>query len=171
MLQYFRPDRATVGKQEMLSEATKNRILLLMDRYPHRRSALLPALHLAQEEIGYVSEESMVEIGELLRLTPADVKSVASYYTMYFKKPVGRHAVEICTNLACKARNCDAVVAHVLRRLNVELGATTADGQFYVQAVECLGQCERAPMLEIDLEPYGPLSTPESIDAVFERYS
>src|SRR5450759_2677033 len=88
----------------MLSDATKARILVLMDRYPHRRSALLPALYLAQEEAGFVSEESMVEIGSLLRLTPADVKSVASYYTMYFKKPIGRHTVDICTNLACKAR-------------------------------------------------------------------
>jgi NADH-quinone oxidoreductase subunit E len=155
----------------MLSEVTKARILVLMDRYPHRRSALLPALYLAQEEAGFVSEESMVEISSLLHLTPADVKSVASYYTMYFKKPIGRHTVDICTNLSCKARDCDAVVEHVLRRLNVELGATTADGQFYVQEVECLGQCERAPMLEIDLEPYGPLTTPESIDAIFERYS
>lgn len=155
----------------MLSEATRERILTLVDRYPHRRSALLPALYLAQEEHGYVSEESMADIADLLRLTAADVKSVASYYTMYFKKPVGRHIVDICTNLACKARGCEAVVEHVRRRLNVELGETTADGRFFVEEVECLGQCERAPLIEVDLEVFGPLDTPEAIDTVLDRFA
>jgi NADH-quinone oxidoreductase subunit E len=142
-----------------------------MDRYPHRRSALLPSLYLAQEEASYVSEEAMVEVAELLQLTPADVKSVASYYTLYFKKPVGRHSVDICTNLACKARDSDRVVAYILKKLDVELGNSTTDGRFFVQEVECLGQCERAPMLEIDLEPHGPLDTPESIDEALRRYT
>jgi NADH-quinone oxidoreductase subunit E len=155
----------------MLSEATRNSIAALIDRYPHRRSALLPALHLVQDEHGYVSEEAMADVGGILRLTPADVQSVASYYTMFFKHPVGRHVIDICTNLSCKARGCDKLVAHVLSALNVELGGSTADGRFYVHAVECLGQCERAPLLEIDLEPYGPLTTPEAIDAVLARYS
>ena len=113
----------------------------------------------------------MAEVGELLRLTPADVESVASYYTMFFKKPVGRHTIDICTNLSCKARGCDRVVQYVLKKLDVELGGSTADGRFYVHAVECLGQCERAPMIEIDLEPFGPLDTPESIDAVLEMFA
>jgi NADH-quinone oxidoreductase subunit E len=156
--------------EKVLSEATRNRITLLMDRYPHRRSALLPSLFLVQEELGYLSEESMVEVGDLLRLTAADVKSVASYYTMFFKQPIGRHVVDICTNLACKARGCERVVEHVLSRLNVDLGGTTADGRYFVEEVECLGQCELAPMMEINLEPYGPLDTPEAIDAALDRY-
>jgi NADH-quinone oxidoreductase subunit E len=154
----------------MLAQATRDRILTLVDRYPHRRSALLPALYLAQEEQGYVSEEAMAEIADLLRLTAADVKSVASFYTMFFKNPVGRHAVDICTNLACKARGCDALLEYVCKRLNVQPGETTADGAFLVEEVECLGQCERAPMLEVDLEPYGPLDTPAAIDTVLARY-
>jgi NADH-quinone oxidoreductase subunit E len=155
----------------MLSEATTTRIVQLMGRYPHPRSALLPALYLAQEEQGYVSEETMAEIGDLMHLTAADVKSVASYYTMYFKKPIGRHVVDICTNLACKSRNAQAVLDHVCKKLNVEPGSTTADGRFLVEEVECLGQCERAPMLEVDLEPYGPLNTPDAIDRALERYT
>ena len=155
----------------MLSEGTRTEILGLRDRYPHRRSALLPALYLVQDEQGYVSEESMVEVGDLLQLTPADVKSVASFYTMFFKKPVGRHVVDICTNLACKARNSEAVVQHIRTRLNVELGNTTADGRFYVQEVECLGQCDLAPMIEVDMEPLGPLDTPEAIDRALAPYS
>ena len=154
----------------MLSEKTRTRIVELMGRYPHRRSALLPSLYLVQEAEGYVTEESMAEVGDLLRLTPADVKSVASYYTMFFKKPVGRHTIDICTNLSCKARGCDKVVDYVLKKLNVELGGSTSDGRYYVHAVECLGQCERAPMIEIDLEPFGPLETPEAIDAALERF-
>ena len=154
----------------MLSEATRGRITALMERYPHRRSAMLPALYLAQEEQGYVSEESMVEVAALLRLTPADVKSVASYYTMFFKKPVGQRIVSVCTNLSCKARGAEAVLAQICQRLKVEPGNTTADGKFYLEEVECLGQCERAPMLEVDLEPFGPLDTPQDIDAVLQRY-
>ena len=154
-----------------LSEATRNQILALTTRYPSPRSALLPSLYLVQVERGFVSEESMAEVGDLLHLTAADVKSVASFYTMFFKKPIGRHLVEICTNLACKARNCDAVAEHVLKTLNVEFGGTTADGRFTVEEVECLGQCEFAPMLEIDIEPYGPLNTPAQIDAALAKYS
>jgi NADH-quinone oxidoreductase subunit E len=155
----------------MLSTLTKERIVQLMDRYPYRRSALLPALYLVQEEAGYVSEDSMAEVGDLLHLTPADVKSVASFYSMYFKEPVGRHTIDVCTNLACKARNCDQVVEHICKTLSVQLGDTTEDGRFHVEEVECLGQCERAPMIEIDLEPYGPLDTPEAIDAALDKYS
>lgn len=157
----------------MLSEATRSRIIQLKGRYPHFRSALLPALHLVQEEQGFVSEDAMVEVADLLRLTPADVKSVASYYTMYFKKPIGRHVVDICTNLACKVRGSDDVVDYVRKKLGVELGTTTADGRFYVEEVECLGQCELAPMLEIDLEPIGPLDvklSAEVVDQALDQY-
>jgi len=156
----------------MLTEATRSRILQLVGRYPHRRSALLPALYLAQEEQGYVSEESMVEIGDLLRLTPADVKSVAGYYTMFFKKPIGRYVVDVCTNLACKARGGEQTLAYVQKKLGVEDGGgTTADGRFFVEEVECLGQCEIAPMLEVDLQPFGFLDTPEAIDKVLDQYT
>lgn len=155
----------------MLSEATRGTITTLIDRYPHRRSVLLPALYLAQEEHGYVSEETMAEIADLLRLTAADVKSVASYYTMFFKKPVGKHVVDVCTNLACKARGSEAVLARVSERLRISPGETSADGRFFLEEVECLGQCERAPMLEVDLVPFGPLNTAEEIDGVLERYS
>ena len=157
----------------MLSDATRNQITQLKGRYPHFRSALLPALYLVQEEQGFVSEDAMVEVAELLRLTPADVKSVASYYTMYFKKPIGRHVIDICTNLACKARGSDAVVEYIRQRLGVEPGMTTPDGRFYVEEVECLGQCERAPMLEIDLEPVGPLdvkASPGVVDRALDQY-
>jgi len=154
-----------------LSDATRNQILALTMRYPDARSALLPSLYLVQVERGFVSEESMAEVGDLLHLTAADVKSVASFYTMFFKKPIGRHLVEICTNLACKARNCAQVEEHILKTLNVEFGGTTADGRFTVEEVECLGQCEFAPMIEIDLEPYGPLNTPAQIDAALAKYS
>src|SRR5579871_5774632 len=106
----------------MLSESIRSRISTLMQRYPNQRSALLPALYLAQEEHGYVSEETMAEIADLLHLTAADVKSVASFYTMYFKKPVGRHIVDVCTNLACKARGGEALLEQVCQRLKVSAG-------------------------------------------------
>lgn len=157
----------------MLSDATRSRITQLKDRYPHYRSALLPALYLVQEEQGFVGEDAMVEVAALLGLTPADVQSVASYYTMYFKKPVGRHVIDICTNLACKARGSAAVMEYVTKKLGVRPGASTADGRFLVEEVECLGQCELAPMLEIDLEPIGPLDvklSPEVLDRALDQY-
>jgi NADH-quinone oxidoreductase subunit E len=155
----------------MLSEATRTQITQLMDRYPHRRSALLPALYLAQEEQGYVSEEAMAEVGDLLHLTAADVQSVASYYTMFFKQPVGRHILDVCTNLACKARGGEALLEQVCRRLQVSEGETTADGRFLVEEVECLGQCEKAPMLEVDLEVFGPINSAEELEGVLQRFS
>src|ERR687884_412080 len=101
----------------MLSEETRNTILRLKGRYPHRRSALLPALYLMQAEYGYCSREGMEEVAELLELVPADVFSVASFYTMFYKEPVGRKVVDVCTNLACMVNGSDELLAYISDRL------------------------------------------------------
>lgn len=149
----------------MLSEETRQKILELKGRYPNRRSALGPALYLLQAEAGYCSDEGMMEVAELLELTPADVFSVASFYTMFFTEPVGQRAVDVCTNLACMVRGADEILAYVSERLQTPVGGTSPDGRCTLHHVECLGYCDRAPVLQLDYKPVGPL-TRELVDQV-----
>lgn len=149
----------------MLSEETRRTILRLKTRYPDRRSAVGPSLYLLQAEVGYCTREGMEEVAELLELVPADVLSVASFYTMFFKEPVGQRLVDVCTNLACMINGADGILAYVSERLQTPVGGTSADGRCTLHHVECLGYCERAPMMQIDYRPFGPL-TKELIDTI-----
>ncbi|HZS87000.1 MAG TPA: NAD(P)H-dependent oxidoreductase subunit E [Chloroflexota bacterium] len=152
----------------MLSEETRQKILALKTRYPERRSALGPSLYLLQAEQGYCSEDGMVEVAELLELVPADVLSVASFYTMFFKEPVGKKVVDICTNLACMVNGADDLLEYVSERLQTPVGGTSADGRCTLHHVECLGYCERAPVMQIDYRPFGPL-TKETVDMILHQ--
>jgi NADH-quinone oxidoreductase subunit E len=148
-----------------LSVETRALILRLRDCYPVRRSATLPALYLMQAEYGYCSHEGIVEVAELLDMVPADVFSVASYYTMFYKAPVGRRIVDVCTNLACLVRGSDDMLAYIGERLQTPVGGTSPDGRCTLNHVECVGYCERAPVMQIDYRPVGPL-TRDLIDQV-----
>ncbi len=149
----------------MLSEETRGKILQLKERYPNRRSALGPSLYLLQAEQGYCTRDGMDEIADLLDLTPADVLSTASFYTMFYKEPVGRKVVDICTNIACMVNGSDELLDYVSKRLNTPVGGESPDGRCTLRHVECLGYCNIAPMMQVDYEPYGPL-THESIDRI-----
>jgi len=151
----------------MLSEETRNKVLQLKGRYPHRRSAMLPALYLMQAEYGYCSREGMEEVAELLEMVPADVFSVASFYTMFYTEPVGRKVVDVCTNLACLVNGSDELLAYISERLGAPVGGQSHDGRCTLRHVECLGYCERAPVMEVDYRPYGPL-TRVMIDRVLD---
>ena len=154
----------------MLSEETRNTILRLKERYPHRRSAMLPALYVMQAEYGYCSREGMEEVAELLEMVPADVFSVASFYTMFYKEPVGRKVVDVCTNLACMVNGSDELLAYISDRLGAPVGGRSRDGRCTLRHVECLGYCDRAPVMQVDYRPYGPL-TREMIDRVLAEES
>ena len=149
----------------MLSEETRQKILQLKERYPNRRSAMLPSLYLLQAEQGYCSRDGMDEIADLLGFTPADVFSVASFYTMIFKKPVGQKVVDVCTNLACMVNGSDELLAYISERLQCPVNETSPDGRCTLHHVECLGYCDRAPVMQIDYKPVGPL-TREMVDRV-----
>lgn len=153
----------------MLSEETRRKISQLKGRYPNRRSALGPSLYLLQSEHGYCTREGMDEVAELLELTPADVLSVASFYTMFYKEPVGRKMVDVCTNLACMVNGSDEVLDYISKRLNTPVEGTSPDGRCTLRHVECQGYCERAPMMQIDYLPYGPLTSREAIDEILAR--
>jgi NADH-quinone oxidoreductase E subunit len=153
----------------VLSTEAKERILQLKSRYPQARSALLPALHLAQREHdGWLSDEVMAEVARVMGLPPAEVRSVVSFYTLFNRRPVGKHLVQVCTNLSCSLLGAEHIVEHLKRRLGIEVGETTPDGLFTLLEVECLGSCGAAPMMQVNDTYYESL-TVERVDEILDR--
>ncbi len=135
-------------------------------RYPNRMAALLPALWVVQETHGWVSEEAIAEVAQLLELTPAYVQGVVSFYTMYHQHPVGRHFIQVCTTTPCAICGADDVVRALLEHTGCgELGATSPDGRFTVIEVECLGACGFATPVMINARFVESL-TPETVPAL-----
>jgi NADH-quinone oxidoreductase subunit E len=118
--------------------------------YPDRRSAVLPALRLAQEQYGWLSPEALVEVAEALDYTPAYCLSVASFYDMFHLEPVGEHVVEVCTNICCGLKGAQGVLEAFESELGVRAGETTEDGKVTLRAVECLGGCGWPTIVAID---------------------
>jgi NADH-quinone oxidoreductase subunit E len=119
-------------------------------RYPERRAALMPVLWLAQREFGYLSDEVMIYVAGLLGLPPAWVASVASFYTMYYKRPMGRHHLQVCVSLPCALVGAERIRDCASRRLGIGVGETTGDGSFSLSAVECLASCGTGPMMQVN---------------------
>jgi len=130
----------------------------LIALYPQRRSALLPLLHVLQEQDGHLSEDGMEHVAELVGLLPAEVLSVASFYDMFKLHPVGRYVLGICTNIACMLEGAEELLHHAEERLGVKDGGTTADGLFTLEEVECVAHCDKAPCLQANYRYFGPLS-------------
>lgn len=156
----------------MLSDATKNEIRRLMERYPQPRSALGPALHVVQRELGWVPPEVEEEIAELFGLDPAEVHAFVGFYNMYYKEPKGLYHIEICTNVSCKLRGAEECARHLMERLGLKgWGETTEDGLFTLDHAECLGSCGTAPVMSVrkrgqELPRYYEALTPERIDEI-----
>ncbi len=142
------------------NEARARRI---MARYPRPRSALIPLLHLAQAQDGYVTSEAMRHIAELIGITPAEVAGTATFYEMFKFHPVGRYLVNVCTNISCWLMGADDLVAHAGATLGVSPGGTTADGMFTLETVECMAACTEAPCLAVNYR-YRLRVTPEDFD-------
>ncbi|MGH7864715.1 MAG: complex I 24 kDa subunit family protein [Candidatus Binataceae bacterium] len=145
----------------------------LLAHYPTRQAALLPALWIAQREFGWLSDDAQSYVARLMELPPAHVRAVVSFYTMFHRRPVGKYFLEVCTNLSCRLRGADRIVACIKRRLAIEVGQTTADGRFTLSTAECLASCATAPMLQLNQEGYHENLTEEStlrlIDELCER--
>ncbi len=122
----------------------------IIARYPRSRSALIPLLHVAQEQDGWVSNEAMEHIAELLGLTPSEVLGTTSFYGMFKREPVGRYVVSVCTNISCLLLGGEELLEHCEQRLGVNAGATTADGTFTLEDVECIAACTDAPCLQVN---------------------
>jgi len=151
----------------MLSNESLARINRELAKYPPDRkaSAVIAALHIAQDEHGWLSEPLMDYVADLLGMRPIEVYEVATFYAMYDLKPVGKHKISVCTNISCMLNGSDQVVKHLENRLGIRLGSTTADGRFTLKEVECLAACGGAPMFLIGKTYYENL-TPERIDEI-----
>jgi NADH-quinone oxidoreductase E subunit len=150
------------------SPAAKAKFDEIVTRYPIKRAAIMPTLWLAQEEFGWLSTDVLEYVAELLELSPAFVASVASFYTMYYKHPVGRHHVQVCTNLSCALVGADRIVECLRERLGIEVGGTSPDGKFSLSVVECLASCGTAPMLQVN-DDYVENLTPERALELIDR--
>ncbi|HET7583778.1 MAG TPA: NAD(P)H-dependent oxidoreductase subunit E [Gemmatimonadaceae bacterium] len=141
----------------------------VLARYPTKMAALLPALWIVQRERGWVSEEAMAEVAQLLDLTPAYVKGVVTFYTMYHQHPVGRYFIQVCTTSPCAACGAEDVVAALLRHTGCgELGATSPDGNYTVIEVECLGACGFTTPVMIN-DDFVESVTPERVPAILKE--
>jgi len=140
----------------------------IVARYPVRGAALLPALWLAQREFGYISPQVAEYVAGLLDLPPTFVSSVASFYTMYYKRPMGKYHVQVCTNLSCALCDCESVVEALKRRLGIDMGGTTPDGKFSLSEVQCLASCGTGPVMQIN-DDYCENLTPERAVEIIDR--
>src|SRR6266702_2986247 len=136
----------------MISEQAKQRMRKLAARYPVARSAVMPALYIAQQEEGYITQHALETVAEAIGMTVDDVESVATFYTMYYQQPPGKKIIKVCTSISCYLRNCDALVDHLEKRLGIKRGETTADGNYTLMTAECLASCGTAPVLQINDE-------------------
>ena len=141
----------------------------IADQYPVRRSAVMPALRLAQERYGWLPPEAFREVAEALDLTPAYCKAVASFYDMFHLDPTGRHLVEVCTNVSCALVGAQRTLEAFERELGIRAGETTPDGEVTLSVLECAGGCGWGPVVSVDhryREPVRPEDVPEIVEAL-----
>jgi len=148
--------------------AYRQRLDKILSRYPDKQGALLPALALAQEVRGYLSPDTMATVAAELALSPAYVRGVATFYTMYHKRPVGEHLVQVCTNVACNLCGGDEVMQAFLAATGTEPGQTSADGKFTVIEAECLGACGFPTVVQVN-EKYFENVTPADVPAILAQ--
>jgi len=152
-----------------LSDQFEARLAEMLTHYPTKRSALVPTLLYAQDELGFLTDEVIAELAQRLDLTELEVRNVISYYSMLTTKPRGRYNVQICTNIACMLRGGQEILEHCERKLGVGHKGTTADGIFSLEEVECIGACSWAPAAQVNYDFHENLTT-EKIETVLEEY-
>ncbi|WP_243647808.1 complex I 24 kDa subunit family protein [Flaviaesturariibacter flavus] len=153
------------------SEEKLNKVREIVARYPQgqQKSALIPVLHLAQEaNSGWLSAEAMDYVASLLDLKPIEVYEVATFYSMFNLKPVGKYLFEVCQTGPCMLNGSDDIIAYIKEKLNIGIGETTTDGMFTLKTVECLGACGYAPMMQLG-KFYKEHLTREKVDAIIDE--
>jgi NADH-quinone oxidoreductase subunit E len=139
----------------------------IIARYPRPKSALIPLLHLAQEQDGRVADDAMQHIAELVGITPAEVLGTCSFYDMFKREPVGQYLLNVCTNISCMLLGGEELLHHLEARLGITAGSTTADGAFTIEDVECIAACTEAPCLQVNYRYFYKV-TPEAADALID---
>jgi len=140
----------------------------IVARYPKKDAALLPVLHLVQNEVGFISPEEEKLVAQALGIKPMRVREVVSFYTMISSQPLGRYHIQVCSNLSCHLDGSDQLIDYLKRKLGIGVGETTADKKFTLSTVECLGACEQAPCMMVNFEYYGQLDEAR-IDQILDR--
>lgn len=141
----------------------------LVAKYHRPQSALIPFLQYCQQQDGYVSDEALRDGAELVGITPSEAESIASFYSLLFKEPAGKHVIQVCRTLSCMLRGADELQRHIRQRLGVRNGETTADGSFTYEEVECLAACDRAPCLQHNLAFHYDV-TPLEFDRLLDEW-
>ncbi len=160
-------------KEIKFSEESLALVLRMMKRYPEgkHKSALIPILHIAQAEFdGWLSPDVMDYVASILSIQPIEVYEVASFYSMFNLKPVGKCSIEVCRTSSCWLLGAEDVIKHIEKKFNIKVGQTTADGMFTLKTVECLGSCGTAPMMQVGADYYENL-TLEKVDQLMDRFS
>ncbi len=142
----------------------------IKSHYPHHKAALMPVLWMAQKKFDWISDDVVSYVASLLGLSPAHVMGVASFYTMYFKKPMGKHHIQVCTNVSCMLRDGDKIYHHVSEKLGIGHNERTEDGNFSLEEVECMGACGGAPMIAINEDFYENIDI-EKVDKIISSLS
>jgi NADH-quinone oxidoreductase subunit E len=153
----------------MLTPEERREIEAEFPRYPNRESVCIDAMKIVQKHRGWLSDEALRDIGELLAMSSADLDSVATFYNLLFRKPVGRHVIYLCDSVSCWIMGSDRQCRHLRERLGVDLGQTTPDGRFTLIPIVCLGDCDHAPVMMIDDDLHRNLE-PAKIDGILEGY-
>lgn len=168
--QWHKSERKLADEGPAFAFTAENRARLdrILARYPpdRRKSALLPALYLAQEQQGYVSGHAMTHVAEAIGCSRAEVEDVVSYYVMFFTQPVGKYVLQVCRTLSCALNGAGCVTEALCRHLGVRPGETTADGMFTVMEMECLGACDRAPVVMVNNEHWHECQSAEQVPAL-----
>jgi NADH-quinone oxidoreductase subunit E len=149
----------------MLTQENFQKVEVLFKKYPTKKAALLPALWIAQEQEGWISEDMMKYLGDLVEVPYAHVLGVVTFYSMYNDKKLGKYHIEVCTNVSCLLRGSSKILDIVEKHCGAKIGQTSADGKFTVSEVECMGACGGAPMLAIG-EEYHEYLTPEKTEQI-----
>jgi NADH-quinone oxidoreductase subunit E len=151
----------------MLTADEKREIEAEMRHYAQSRAVCIDALRIIQQHRGWVSDEGIRDLAEFLKMTPEELDSVATFYNLIFRKPVGNHVILICNSISCWIMGYDRMREHLTARLGIKLGETSSDGKFTMLPVPCLGTCDHAPALMIDDELYQDLEV-QKIDRILE---
>lgn len=153
----------------MLTPEERQEIEAEFSRYPNRRAVSIDALKIIQRHRGWVSDENLRDLGELLEMTPDELDGVATFYNLVFRKPVGRHVVLVCDSVSCWIMGCEKLFQRLSSQMGVDLGGTTPDGRFTVLPVVCLGACDHAPTMMVDNDLHRDVDL-EKLDQLLERY-
>jgi NADH-quinone oxidoreductase subunit E len=151
-----------------LREKYSQEIDTILARYAERRSAVLPILYIAQDEYGYLTETAIREVADILDLPPTDVFEVVGFYTLFYNRSVGKWVLQVCDDVPCCFLGAEEIVGRIESTLGIHVDQTTADGMFTLQRVKCLADCDRAPLLQANLDYYRNL-TPEKVDALLSE--